>query len=128
MDCRSFSRLLAKSLVGNIPLLRVGLAGKCEEIHLKLSPFLDRLFLIALVVIQGKDQAGLVRASVSRDMMDPSSSVHRAVKWFCKGTSGFRGILFLLPIPGSVSGQAVWGFGTLLYWKMVCVCGGEMTK
>ena len=53
------------------------------------------LFLVALVVIRGADRAALLNSSISPDVMGLSSSVCRAVKQFCKGTSRFGGSLFL---------------------------------
>lgn len=49
-----------------------------------------------MVVIQGADGPALLISSVSPGVKGPSFSVCRAVKWFWKGTSGFRGRLFLL--------------------------------
>ena len=54
------------------------------------------LFLVALVVIQGADQAAPLSSSISPDVMGLSFSVCRAVKWFGKGTSHFGGSVFLL--------------------------------
>jgi len=55
-------------------------------------------FLVVLAVIQGADQTALLSSSIPPDVMGPSFSVCRAVKQACKGTSGFRGSLFLLLI------------------------------
>jgi len=61
-----------------------------EQSHLLPSPV-----EFVLVLIQGEDRTALLSSNVSPDVTGLSSLVRRA-KQFCKGTSGFRGSIFLL--------------------------------
>lgn len=77
------------------------------------------LLLLLLFVIKGAYQADLVCPSISPDGTGPSSSVCRAVKQTCKGTSGFRGRLFLLCI------LSIAGFhSSTLLASLPSVCAG----
>lgn len=80
-----------------------------------------RFVLVELAVTQGGDWSGLVRASILPEVMGPSWSVHRAVRWSFNGSSGFRGSLFfflLLAVAGFNS------FPLLACLPSVCTCGG----
>lgn len=56
------------------------------------------LFSAAQVVTQGADGAALLSSSNNPDLTGLSSSLSRAVKWFCEGTSASRESLFLLQV------------------------------
>lgn len=70
----------------------VGLANGC------LCTSQKRIDLIVQIATQGADKVVFLSSSTSPDMTSLSSSVCRAMKWFCKGTSDFGGSVFLLQV------------------------------